>query len=99
MFYSHYSDGFQNMHHYCCRITDNLSCGEFSHTSKGLYAFSSDSYKPQKVIVKSAVNDQTIIMKEGLLIWQLMHPNVVKLLGAATIGRPVQLLTVIIHST
>jgi len=41
------------------------------------------------VVVKTALRDPTFIMKEGLTIWQLTHPNVVTLLGAVLVDNPV----------
>ena len=42
-----------------------------------------------KVIVKTALKDPTFIMKEGLTIWQLMHPNIIMLVGAVLVDNPV----------
>ena len=74
-----------------CRLTEEIGCGQFGKVRKG---FLMSARYVQECAVKTlhsgaSEDDKVKFLQEAAINGQFRHPNVVQLLGVATVGEPV----------
>ena len=71
------------------RVTEHLGSGHFGNVEKGIWKDSSN--KAVFVALKSLASEENKIkfLQEAAIVGQFKHPNIVKLHGVVTAGKPV----------
>ena len=72
-------------------ITEHLGSGQFGTVSKGTWQSPQGTFEVAVKMLKpqATENDAVKFLQEAAINGQFKHPNIVKLLGVVTLGKPV----------
>lgn len=75
------------------RITEHLGSGQFGTVNKGLWHSPMGSLEIAVKMLQSTATEEGRVkfLQEAAIMGQFRHPNVVKLHGVVTVGKPVSL--------
>ena len=81
------------------RITEHLGSGQFGTVNKGIWQSPAGAVEVAVKTLQSSASqgDRVKFLQEAAINGQFRHPNVVKLLGVVTVGKPVSSHTMCLH--
>ena len=87
------SSYFSYIRTFLCRITEHLGSGQFGTVNKGLWYSPMGSLEIAVKMLQSTATEEGRVkfLQEAAIMGQFRHPNVVKLHGVVTVGKPVSL--------
>ena len=70
---------------------EQIGSGQFGTVSKGLWTYGNDSMQVAVKALNSEAGEGEFIkfLQEAAIMGQFLHPNIVRLHGVITVGRPV----------
>ena len=79
--------------HFLYRIIDHLGSGQFGWVEKGIWNSPKGSVGVAVKTLKEEASEEEMVkfLQEAAIMGQFHHPNIVKLHGVVTVGKPVSI--------
>ena len=76
---------------HCCSVVEHLGSGQFGTVNKGVWQSPGGAVEVAVKMLKSGSDetDEVKFLQEAAIMGQFKHPNVIKLHGVVTVGKPV----------